>query len=110
MCLLPRQVRDSSDRERSLITLLSRFLFALRIGQLPDIHMSPRLGDGIGQDLHEIGRCAEPRHERSGCLGRAEVVEELRSGKFKNIAERSGRAQDKEDGGGLETLRREGYM
>ncbi len=40
----------------------------------------------------------------------AEVVKELREGKFKNIAERSGRAQDKEDGGGLETLRREGYM
>ncbi len=40
----------------------------------------------------------------------AEIVEELRSGKFKNIAERSGRAQDKEDGGGLETLRKEGYM
>lgn len=40
----------------------------------------------------------------------AEIVEELRSGKFSNIAERSGRAQDKEDGGGLETLRREGYM
>ncbi len=40
----------------------------------------------------------------------AEVVEELRAGKFKNIAERSGRAQDKEDGGGLETLRKEGYM
>ena len=39
-----------------------------------------------------------------------EIVEELRSGKFANIAERSGRAQDKEDGGGLETLRREGYM
>ncbi|MFP6584688.1 MAG: sulfate adenylyltransferase subunit CysD [Candidatus Hydrogenedentota bacterium] len=40
----------------------------------------------------------------------AEVVEELRSGKFANIAERSGRAQDKDDGGGLETLRRDGYM
>jgi len=40
----------------------------------------------------------------------ADVVKELREGKFKNIAERSGRAQDKEDGGGLETLRREGYM
>ena len=40
----------------------------------------------------------------------AEIVKELREGKFKNIAERSGRAQDKEDGGGLETLRREGYM
>lgn len=40
----------------------------------------------------------------------AEIIEELRSGKFSNIAERSGRAQDKEDGGGLEGLRREGYM
>ncbi len=39
-----------------------------------------------------------------------EIVTELRSGKFSKIAERSGRAQDKEDGGGLETLRREGYM
>lgn len=38
------------------------------------------------------------------------VIEELRTGKFANIAERSGRAQDKDDGGGLETLRREGYM
>ena len=27
-----------------------------------------------------------------------------------HVAERSGRAQDKDDGGGLETLRREGYM
>ena len=39
-----------------------------------------------------------------------DIVQELRTGKFKNIAERSGRAQDKEDGGGLETLRKEGYM
>ena len=39
-----------------------------------------------------------------------EVIEELESGKFSNIAERSGRDQDKEDGGGLETLRKEGYM
>jgi len=39
-----------------------------------------------------------------------DIVEELRSGKFSNIAERSGREQDKEDGYGLETLRREGYM
>jgi sulfate adenylyltransferase subunit 2 len=39
-----------------------------------------------------------------------EIAEELRTGKFAHIAERSGRAQDKEDGGGLETLRREGYM
>lgn len=39
-----------------------------------------------------------------------DIIEELKSGKFSNIAERSGRAQDKDDGGGLETLRREGYM
>ena len=39
----------------------------------------------------------------------SEIVEELKTGKFANIAERSGRAQDKEDGG-LETLRRDGYM
>ncbi|MBW2982266.1 sulfate adenylyltransferase subunit 2 [Candidatus Woesearchaeota archaeon] len=39
-----------------------------------------------------------------------EIVWELESGKFSNIAERSGRDQDKEDGGSLETLRREGYM
>ena len=38
-----------------------------------------------------------------------DVIAELKTGKFKNIAERSGRAQDKEDGG-LETLRRQGYM
>ena len=39
-----------------------------------------------------------------------EIIAELKTGKFANIAERSGRDQDKEDGGGLETLRREGYM
>ena len=39
-----------------------------------------------------------------------EIIKELREGKFRNIAERSGRAQDKEDGGGLEILRKEGYM
>jgi len=39
-----------------------------------------------------------------------EIIEELKSGKLKNIAERSGRAQDKDGGGTLEELRREGYM
>ena len=40
----------------------------------------------------------------------SEIIEELKSGKFAKIAERSGRAQDKDDGGGLETLRKDGYM
>lgn len=39
-----------------------------------------------------------------------EIIEELRSGQLSSIAERSGRAQDAEDGGGLETLRKDGYM
>ena len=39
-----------------------------------------------------------------------DIIEELRRGRFANIAERAGRAQDKDDGGGLETLRRDGYM
>ena len=39
-----------------------------------------------------------------------EIIDELKTGKFANIAERSGRAQDKEGGGGLEDLRRNGYM
>lgn len=39
-----------------------------------------------------------------------EIIEELRTGRLSNIAERSGRAQDAEDGGGLETLRKDGYM
>lgn len=39
-----------------------------------------------------------------------EIIEELKSGKFSKVAERSGRAQDKDDGGGLETLRKDGYM
>ena len=39
-----------------------------------------------------------------------EIITELKTGKFANIAERSGREQDKADGGSLETLRRDGYM
>ncbi len=39
-----------------------------------------------------------------------EIIEELKTGKFSNVAERAGREQDKEDGGGLESLRTEGYM
>ena len=39
-----------------------------------------------------------------------EIIAELQTGKFSRVAERAGRAQDKDDEGGLETLRREGYM
>ncbi len=52
--------------------------------------------------------CTKPVDSKAKTV--AQIVRELESGKFRNIAERSGRDQDKEDGGGLETLRRGGYM
>jgi sulfate adenylyltransferase subunit 2 len=52
--------------------------------------------------------CTSPVESGAQTVG--EIVRELRSGKLANIAERSGREQDRADGGGLESLRREGYM
>lgn len=65
---------------------------------------------GTGKRYRSLGcaPCTSPVDSSAKTV--AEIVEELKTGKFTNIAERSGRAQDKEDGGGLETLRREGYM
>ena len=65
---------------------------------------------GDGKRYRSLGcyPCTNPID--STAKNHADIIEELRSGKLANIAERSGRAQDKEDGGGLETLRREGYM
>ena len=65
---------------------------------------------GDGQRYRSLGcwPCTKP--VESTAKNVREIIEELRSGKFANIAERSGREQDKEDGHGLETLRREGYM
>ncbi|MBN2489767.1 MAG: sulfate adenylyltransferase subunit 2 [Planctomycetes bacterium] len=54
------------------------------------------------------GPCTQP--VESTAKNAEEVAAELRTGKFARVAERAGRAQDAEDGGGLETLRREGYM
>ncbi len=65
---------------------------------------------GQGKRYRSLGcwPCTSPIESTSKNV--AEIIEELRSGKLSNIAERSGREQDKEDGGGLETLRRDGYM
>jgi sulfate adenylyltransferase subunit 2 len=65
---------------------------------------------GNGKRYRSLGcyPCTFPIESESRTVD--EIVDELRSGKLKNIAERSGRAQDKDDSGGLETLRREGYM
>ncbi|MDD4889793.1 MAG: sulfate adenylyltransferase subunit 2 [Phycisphaerae bacterium] len=65
---------------------------------------------GAGRRYRSLGcgPCTKP--VESTAKNVREIIEELRGGKFANIAERSGRDQDKEDGYGLETLRRDGYM
>ena len=73
--------------------------------------VSPLLRPGQGQALslarllavHEAGRVGRARTCRRSSTSCGPAS-------FANIAERSGRAQDKDDGGGLETLRRDGYM
>ena len=66
--------------------------------------------DGTGKRYRSLGcyPCTSP--VESTAKNFDEIIEELKSGKFANIAERSGREQDKEDGGGLEELRKDGYM
>ena len=66
--------------------------------------------NGKGQRYRSLGcyPCTTPVN--SDAKNVRDIINELKTGKFANIAERSGRAQDKDDGGGLETLRREGYM
>ena len=66
--------------------------------------------DGTGKRYRSLGcaPCTSP--VESEAKNYADIVAELKTGKFSDIAERSGREQDKEDGGGLEDLRRDGYM
>lgn len=65
---------------------------------------------GTGKRYRSLGcyPCTTPVDSKA--VNVQDIIVELKTGKFANIAERSGRAQDKEDGGGLETLRRDGYM
>ena len=65
---------------------------------------------GNGKRYRSLGcyPCTSPVESTAKTV--SEIVEELKTGKFADIAERSGREQDKEDGCGLEELRKEGYM
>jgi sulfate adenylyltransferase subunit 2 len=65
---------------------------------------------GNGQRYRSLGCAPCTQSVASDAKNVGDIVVELRTGRFANVAERSGRAQDAEDGGGLETLRREGYM
>ena len=65
---------------------------------------------GDGRRYRSLGCAPCTTRVGSAARGVREIIEELRCGAFARVAERAGREQDKEDGGGLETLRREGYM
>jgi sulfate adenylyltransferase subunit 2 len=75
---------------------------------IPIISLYQDQGDGKRYRSLGCYPCTNPIRSTSTNID--EIIEELKSGKLKNISERSGRAQDKDDGGTLETLRREGYM
>jgi sulfate adenylyltransferase subunit 2 len=75
---------------------------------IPTVSLYYDQGDGRRYRSLGCGPCTHPIESTSKNVG--DIITELKSGRLRNIAERSGRAQDKDDGGGLETLRREGYM
>jgi sulfate adenylyltransferase subunit 2 len=75
---------------------------------IPTVSLYYNQGDGKRYRSLGCYPCTHP--VESDARNPKEIIAELRTGKFSNIAERSGRAQDTEDGGGLETLRRDGYM
>jgi sulfate adenylyltransferase subunit 2 len=76
--------------------------------QIPVIDLYFDHGDGHRYRSLGCGPCTKPIESHANSVHA--VLVELVSGKLQNVAERSGRAQDAEDGGGLETLRRDGYM
>lgn len=76
--------------------------------KIPTVSLYYDQGDGKRYRSLGCEPCTKPVESTAKNI--PEIIEELKSGKFTHIAERSGRAQDKDDGGGLETLRREGYM
>jgi len=76
--------------------------------KIPTVSMYYDQGEGRRYRSLGCAPCTRPVESAARCP--ADIIDELRTGKFANIAERSGPAQDAEDGGGLETLRRDGYM
>jgi len=75
---------------------------------IPTVSLYYNKGDGTRYRSLGCYPCTFPVESDAGNVD--DIIEELKTGKFSNIPERSGRAQDEDDGGGLETLRREGYM
>ncbi len=75
---------------------------------IPTVSLYYNQGDGKRYRSLGCAPCTSPIDSQARNVD--EIIEELESGRLKSVAERSGREQDKEDGGGLEDLRRDGYM
>ena len=75
---------------------------------IPTVSLYYDQGTGSRYRSLGCGPCTKAVESTARDVG--EIIAELKTGKFANVAERAGRAQDKDDGGGLETLRRDGYM
>jgi sulfate adenylyltransferase subunit 2 len=80
----------------------------IRAENIPTVSLYYNQGDGKRYRSLGCYPCTFPVESEARNVD--EIIEELSVGKFATIAERSGRAQDKDDGGSLETLRRDGYM
>ncbi|GHS99531.1 sulfate adenylyltransferase [Planctomycetales bacterium] len=76
--------------------------------KIPTIDIYYNQGDGKRYRSLGCYPCTTP--VESDARNPQEIIAELVGGKFRNIAERSGRAQDRDGGGTLEILRKEGYM
>ena len=57
--------------------------------------------NGEGKRYRSLGCAPCTKPVESDAKNVDEIIDELKTGKFSNIAERSGREQDKEDGGGF---------
>jgi len=75
---------------------------------IPTVSLYYNQGEGTRYRSLGCWPCTKPVRSESRTV--PEIIAELRTGRFANVAERAGREQDREDGGGLETLRRDGYM
>jgi sulfate adenylyltransferase subunit 2 len=76
--------------------------------KIPIVGLYLDRGDGMRYRSLGCAPCTQPVASTAASV--PDIIVELRSGRFANVAERSGRAQDAADGGGLETLRKDGYM
>lgn len=80
----------------------------IRAENIPTVSLYYNQGDGKRYRSLGCYPCTFPVESEARNVD--EIIKELSVGKFATIAERSGRTQDKDDGGSLETLRRDGYM